>query len=121
MNKIANFFDRYRLLDGYISILGMTFWYKIMAGYHTELYIWDFTLKWIFSTHCIYHSFRGYYPAFTFSFKLFGHGFDTGKQSAQKTHDEVTGWMQERKEKEAVEKAKIEEMKKRLAELEARK
>ena len=121
MKKVIMFFDKNRLLDGYIRILGLVFWFKILAGYSTEFYIWDFTLKWVFSTHCIYHTFRGNYPAFTLSFKIFGHGFDTGKQAAQQTHEEVTKWMQERKDKETAEKAEIEAMKKRLVELEAAK
>ena len=117
MNKITQFFDKHRLLDGYIGVLGLVFWFKVMAGYSSWLYVWDFSLKWIFSTACIYHSFRGNYPAITFSLKVFGHGFDTGNKAAKITHEEVVRDMRERDERAAMEKKRIAEMEKRLAEL----
>ena len=119
MNKITRFFEKHRLLDGYIGVLGLVFWYKILAGYSSWFYIWDFSLKWIFSTSLIYHSWRGNYPTLTLSFKLFGHGFDTGNKAAQITRDEVEKDMQEAKGFRAAEKQRIEKLEERLAELEA--
>ena len=97
------FFERYRLLDGYIGILGFIVWYKLLAWYAHFFYIWDLTIKYLFSTQLVYHPAtlgKRDYPMFTFRISLFKWEFYTGKKAAEKIHARVSEYMKESKKRE---------------------
>lgn len=43
--KIRDFFFKYRVLDGYIGILGFVIWYRILATYFSNIIIFSLSTR----------------------------------------------------------------------------
>ena len=100
-HSIMKFFSKRRLLDGYIGILGIVFFYKVLAAYHNFFYIFDFSLRYVFSISLCYHPQPHDYPMFQFIIKLFKFTlFDNGEKAAQIISERVAKSIAKRKENE---------------------
>ena len=99
--NVMKFFSKRRLLDGYIGILGIVFFYRILAVYHNFFYIFSFSLRYIFSISLCYHPQPHDYPMFVFELEIFKHVlFDNGEKAAQIISEKCDKYMAERKENE---------------------
>jgi len=123
--NFIDFFYKRRLLDGYISILGITLWYKIMAVYHSSLHIFYLCLGHVFIINFEYHIGSSYgtvhFPRFIVELKLLKWEI---YNNARKTYDELEEWYEkyhnESLAKEAQDKAKQEEKDRLFTEYEQR-
>ena len=112
-NKTMNFFYKRRLLDGYIGILDMVLWYKIMAVYFSSLYIFYLCLKNIFTINIEYRQSGGSieFPKFIFQLKFFKWEIFN---NIRKEEDELHAWYEKYREeslaKEAEEKERLAKM-----------
>lgn len=80
--KIVSFFGQHRLLDGYISILGLTLHYKLLATYgESTFYLISFSLSKYLHFDVTYHAYRGHYPAITSSLVILLTIYDTADKA----------------------------------------
>ena len=97
--NMMQFFNKYRLLDGYIGILFLVLHYKILAVYSSWFYIFSLSLRNIFYIALSYHPRPCKYPPIQFQLELFKKTiFDNGKQAATDIHNEVNEYLDKRKE-----------------------
>ena len=107
-NKIVDFFYKRRLLDGYIGILGMVLWYKIMAVYFQSLHVFYLCLKNVFTINIEYRlgSEGTKFPKWIFQLSLFKWSiFDNAKEA----YDDIHKWYEKYREESLAKEAKDKE------------
>jgi hypothetical protein len=112
LSQAFNWIVSARLLDGYIGILKVVLFYKILARYSVALYIFSLSLRIgrasIFSVDLEYNYFNNkktdasFYPPFTFTLKVWKWSlFDNTREPARLTSESVNKYMEERKAQKA--------------------
>jgi len=102
--KLINWISEKRLLDGYIGILGVILFYKILAKYHTTIDIFSLSMRaWktpLFGVHIEYHSWNktkysnSFYPPVTAKLYIWKWTlFDNSKEPARLTSESVNKYM----------------------------
>lgn len=110
--KLLRWISDKRLLDGYIGILGVILFYKILANYLTTLVVFSLSMRawktslfyigieyhWVNKTNTTY----SFYPPFTASVKLWKWAiFDNSKEPARLTSESVKKYMDAQKSRDA--------------------
>lgn len=112
--QILNFFQKHRLLDGYIGILGFVLHYKILANYSGWFHLFGLSLRNVFYIDLSYHLRPSDYPAFHFQFEVFNKSLiNNGERSAEIISNKVNKYLAEN---EAKKQKALSEIKKYLPE-----
>lgn len=118
MKKLIFKIAKLRVLDGYICILGVVLFYKVLADYSGWLHIIDISMRaWrlpLFSVDLSYHArnknnSNSAYPPFTGRVTVLKFTFlDTTREPARITSEKCKAWDKEREARKAEEKRLIE-------------
>lgn len=110
--KLLRWISEKRLLDGYIGILDVILFYKILANYMTTLYVFSLSMRAgktpLFSIAIDYHwrnktnTAYSFYPPFTAKVTLWKWSlFDNTKEPARLTSEACQKYTDARKAKDA--------------------